>query len=472
MEVSVEREISLDEVASHNTADDFWIVMNNKVYDLSGFHKIHPGGDLILCAAGSDGTVLFEHYHFTRLDEAKRMLKGKCIGSLVGSESPIMGKFYEDVAAKARLALQDLPRRPLLAGVLFFLDVACIISLVAFGLYLMQLNTVSPALQFIVPVALSICSSRVSAHSHAVGHLQVFDKKWARFGELIMSMFGARTMPPYALPVATVTYRTLLHKPRRLAQLEYSSMRGPFEHQALHHVKGADLEYDACKFVASLAGIIRVHDREPLRWHHVWQANYICRNLSFAVAILGFDLAAPLLKLSHCRLTFRVHQWMDAAAALFGAIFDVALVTICWILPWGNVGVLAFVVACRMSTTFLLLFYCQHVWSSSLTEELANKDWGKYNTETSISVIGENMTWHPLLWGYTGNTPSTLTYHIEHTLFPGVNYLYLSILSPIVQESCKKYGITYHALRSFGDMNRLYAENSIHFSRETKRKCN
>lgn len=35
--------ISKDEVAKHKTATDCWIIVNGKVYDVSGFLKDHPG---------------------------------------------------------------------------------------------------------------------------------------------------------------------------------------------------------------------------------------------------------------------------------------------------------------------------------------------------------------------------------------------------------------------------------------------
>lgn len=33
------------EVASHNTASDLWIILNEEVYDVTEFQKTHPGGE-------------------------------------------------------------------------------------------------------------------------------------------------------------------------------------------------------------------------------------------------------------------------------------------------------------------------------------------------------------------------------------------------------------------------------------------
>ncbi len=50
---------SADEVATHNSEDDCWTIIDSKVYDITEYIPRHPGGDEILRACGADGSTLF-----------------------------------------------------------------------------------------------------------------------------------------------------------------------------------------------------------------------------------------------------------------------------------------------------------------------------------------------------------------------------------------------------------------------------
>ncbi|GJN16415.1 hypothetical protein PR202_gb03400 [Eleusine coracana subsp. coracana] len=48
-----------EEVSKHNTRKDCWIVIKDKVYDVTPYVEEHPGGDAILNNAGGDSTEGF-----------------------------------------------------------------------------------------------------------------------------------------------------------------------------------------------------------------------------------------------------------------------------------------------------------------------------------------------------------------------------------------------------------------------------
>jgi len=66
------------EVTKHRSPGDAWLVCNNKVYDVSGWHD-HPGGDVIFTAAGDDASDVFAIFHGPG---ASKHLDRFCIGTL------------------------------------------------------------------------------------------------------------------------------------------------------------------------------------------------------------------------------------------------------------------------------------------------------------------------------------------------------------------------------------------------------
>ncbi len=50
---------SRDEVAEHCTRDDLWVVIDDRVFDLTSYIEKHPGGDSLLKYAGRDASVGF-----------------------------------------------------------------------------------------------------------------------------------------------------------------------------------------------------------------------------------------------------------------------------------------------------------------------------------------------------------------------------------------------------------------------------
>jgi len=56
--------ISRSDVGKHNRDGDLWVIINDKVYDLTKFSAEHPGGkDIIVKYAGKDATTIFESLH-------------------------------------------------------------------------------------------------------------------------------------------------------------------------------------------------------------------------------------------------------------------------------------------------------------------------------------------------------------------------------------------------------------------------
>jgi len=79
------RQYTMKEVAMHCTADSCWMIIFDKVYDLTDFNDFHPGGmEIMLEYAGSDATNAFSEKPHTI--DAADMLEKYLIGELVVSD--------------------------------------------------------------------------------------------------------------------------------------------------------------------------------------------------------------------------------------------------------------------------------------------------------------------------------------------------------------------------------------------------
>ncbi|KAG2583622.1 cytochrome B5-like protein [Panicum virgatum] len=72
-----------EEISEHNTRKDCWIIIKDKVYDVTPYVEEHPGGDAILTNAGGDSTEgFFGPQHGTRVFD---IIEDFCIGQLKDS---------------------------------------------------------------------------------------------------------------------------------------------------------------------------------------------------------------------------------------------------------------------------------------------------------------------------------------------------------------------------------------------------
>ncbi|KAI7093156.1 hypothetical protein KC316_g21754, partial [Hortaea werneckii] len=78
---------SPSDVASHNKADNLWIIVDQDVYDLTKFQDEHPGGKKILQrVAGKDASKQFWKYHNESI--LKKYSKQLQVGSLDSKPKP------------------------------------------------------------------------------------------------------------------------------------------------------------------------------------------------------------------------------------------------------------------------------------------------------------------------------------------------------------------------------------------------
>lgn len=80
------KEIGFAELCRHSVYDDLWLAIDGIVYDVTPFMDDHPGGgDIMLSAAGKDGTDDFEDVGHS--PHARELLKRFKVGTFKGDFS-------------------------------------------------------------------------------------------------------------------------------------------------------------------------------------------------------------------------------------------------------------------------------------------------------------------------------------------------------------------------------------------------
>eukprot|EP00483_Globobulimina_turgida_P008708 UN08726 len=79
------KEYSWDEIKKHNQEKKLFVVFYNRVYDLTEFQNIHPGGpDILHDISGQDATEEFERMLHT--EKARKLAKKYLIGRVKDTE--------------------------------------------------------------------------------------------------------------------------------------------------------------------------------------------------------------------------------------------------------------------------------------------------------------------------------------------------------------------------------------------------
>ena len=73
----------IEDVAKHNKEGDLWIIIDNKVYDVTKFIKVHPGGKLpFINNAGEDVSHIIKMFRSHQTSQVKKKLNTMKIGKI------------------------------------------------------------------------------------------------------------------------------------------------------------------------------------------------------------------------------------------------------------------------------------------------------------------------------------------------------------------------------------------------------
>jgi cytochrome b involved in lipid metabolism len=108
--------LTIEEVAKHNSQEDCWMIISNKVYDITSYLPFHPpGADKILPYCGKDGTTAFETKDKKspkdHSQSAYNMLADYYVGDLVISSNQDSGGSQNDNQDNSQIPNQDAPQQ-------------------------------------------------------------------------------------------------------------------------------------------------------------------------------------------------------------------------------------------------------------------------------------------------------------------------------------------------------------------------
>ncbi|XP_059731158.1 fatty acid desaturase 2-like protein FADS2B isoform X2 [Bos taurus] len=171
------------EIQRHNQKTDKWLVINRKVYDVTGWADRHPGGRRVLNhCAGEDATDVFRAMH-PDPDIVRLYLKPLLIGELAPEEpnqernknSQLVEDFQE-----LRRTLETMNMFNANLG-FFFLHLAQVLILEALAWVIVWHFGSGWLITIFIYFLLTVAQAQDSFLQHDMGHLSVFKKsKWNR----------------------------------------------------------------------------------------------------------------------------------------------------------------------------------------------------------------------------------------------------------------------------------------------------
>ncbi|DAA21737.1 fatty acid desaturase 2-like protein FADS2B [Bos indicus] len=404
------------EIQRHNQETDQWLVINRKVYDVTGWADRHPGGRLVLNhCAGEDATDVFRAMH-PDPDIVRLYLKPLLIGELAPEEpnqernknSQLVEDFQE-----LRRTLETLNMFNANLG-FFFLHLAQVLILEALAWVIVWHFGSGWLITIFISFLLTVAQAQGSFLQHDTGHLCIFKKpKWNR----LMQKF-------------------VMSHLKGISAKWWNNRH--FQHHVKPNIYSKDPDIDVGPFFV-------IGDLQPVKYgkNKIKFINYEKQHLYFHVSWVPF-LIPVYFNLDSILAMYRRRDWEDIAWVstfyirhfiTFGPFYGI----------FGTM-VLIYLVKLLESLWVAYITQMNHIPMKISTEE--NQDWFSSQVLTTCNV--EQSFFND--W-FTGH----LNFQIEHHLFPTMPRHNYHKVAPLVKSLCAKHGLPYvnkPILKAFGDVIR------------------
>lgn len=411
---------SWDEIRLHNSLEDCWMVVEGKVYNVTGWVERHPGGSVIGLGAGREATALVYSYHPPSVFE---VLKKYYVGDVKDYENyyTFESKFYSTL--KARVEAYVKQNRLTRDSTGMYLKSIFLLGCWALTYYLGLIRG-----SLLATVLFGFFHAELGINiMHDGNHGAYSSNKYlVRFAGFLMDLMGS----------SQVVWR--------------------HQHNVGHHPNANNTDstkspskMDPTAFDPDASAgnpFVRLNPTQPHRWLHQFQHIYMW----FLIMFINFKWFVNDVRAMRNRKYMEIEfaktrpGELESLAVTKSLFLIYACVTPVYL--HGLYGLFLFVVfMVATGYVFVLMFGVNH-----LTEDCAfpdnnlavdKRDWAVLQVMTSSNFANDSSFWTFISGG--------LNFQIEHHLFPGMNHTFLPLISPIVRQTCKEFGVPYQSFPSF-----------------------
>lgn len=468
-DVAKPRLVDAWELKQHNTPKNAWAVVHGRVLDISEFANRHPGGDVILLAAGRDASVLFETYHPRGVPSS--LLDKLQIGEMKENEIPSSfyswdSDFYTTLRKRvvARLEERSLPRR---GGHEIWIKAIILLFGFWFSLYKMYTETgfVSAAMWSMV---MGIFAAFIgTCIQHDGNHGAFATNHWLnKVAGWTLDMIGASAF--------TWEFQHMLghHPYTNLLDVEEENKK---EMGVDCPLEEKDQESDPDVFSSFPA--MRMHPLHKAEWYHQYQHIYGPLLFAFMTLAKVFqqDIEVALSKrLYHIDATCRYGSFLNVTRFwLMKAVSMVYMIGLPCYFHGAAKGISLFLLGhFTCGEVLATMFIVNHVIEgvsfahkgdnfsgvrpktaegttpmeetrlkavagNSGLKEVPFNDWAAVQCQTSVN-------WSPGSW-FWNHFSGGLSHQIEHHLFPSICHTNYVHIQDVVEQTCVEYGVPYQS---------------------------
>ncbi|XP_077423964.1 acyl-CoA 6-desaturase [Vanacampus margaritifer] len=391
-----------EEVQSHCSKSDQWLVIDRKVYNITQWAKRHPGGfRVIQHYAGEDATEAFTAFHPDK-KFVRRFLKPLLIGELAETEpnqdrqknAAIMQDFQ---ALHAHVEQQGLFR----AHSLFFLaHLAHILLLEVLAWLLIWFGGTGWIRTVLSAILMATAQIQAGWLQHDFGHLSVFKKSsWNHLGQklLIGHIKGA-----------SANWWNHRH----------------FQHHAKPNIFSKDPDVNMLRiFVVGAIQPVEYGTKKIKRMPYNHQHHYFF--------LVGPPLLIPVyfhLQIMHVMISRR--DWVDMAWCLSYYLRYLS----CYVPLYGVLGSVALIIFVRFLESHWFVWVTQMNHLPMDIDHEKHQDWLTMQLQATCNI--EKSPFNDWFSGH-------LNFQIEHHLFPTMPRHNYHRVAPLVHALCDKHNIPY-----------------------------